>query len=199
VLSFFKVLILIIYWQFGLNNSWAQDACTTRFEIDKTIQSMSLPEIQAACLKLTNPVEDRCQQMMGQGLNDPVCGLATPVLAAYLVKDYHLKTKIMWSLYKTHFLIIVPDYFGPGEHLWIDPSIRAFFERLAPGFEKIPKIFVGSKEQLESLFQANPLNYLVEAANINVSLLMEGYFTVTEAELSRSVPRYVRALEKQWK
>jgi len=59
------------------------------------------------------------------------------------------------AIQSSHIYLTHQNYFGPGQHLIIDPTIRQFFSSTMSKedlHKKIPQVFVGTAAELEALF-----------------------------------------------
>ena len=79
----------------------------------------------------------------------------TPVITAYRIDAIEAK----------HIYLLAENYFAPGEHLILDPTIRQFFSKPLADREaqltqaeinkKIPMLFMGTAAELKKLFEEN--------------------------------------------
>lgn len=96
------------------------------------------------------------------------CLYAPPILMPILRREF---PDIKWKAVATrsklphfrvfHVLYLAPDFFGPGKHLYVDPSLRQFF--FDRSHEHVPKIFVGSAKELTRVVQELDVENMAKA------------------------------------
>ncbi|MDZ4083067.1 MAG: hypothetical protein U1E10_09035 [Bdellovibrionales bacterium] len=122
-----------------------------RVDKDKNVHEKSLSSWIAAARAL----EKKVIKIVGKGpggLYMPFCWEASHALKRLLESEYGLKTTHVEALISssfgdtpgTHYFLKVPDFFGKGDHLYIDPTLQQF----GTNYVK-PPIFVGSRSELE--------------------------------------------------
>jgi hypothetical protein len=108
----------------------------------------------------TKALEKKVIEFVGKGpdgLYMPFCWQASLGLKRVLESEYGLKTTHVEAFISssfgdqpgTHYFLKVQDFFGRGEHLYIDPTLQQF----GTNYVK-PPIFVGSRSELERFVAA---------------------------------------------
>lgn len=99
-------------------------------------------------------LEGEVERRIGRGdgvLYMTFCGVASKVLKELLETQLRFKTTIVSTtiMGDQHYLLLVPNYFGWNEHLYIDPTLQQFGTNYV-----LPKIFVGSRHELRDFAAA---------------------------------------------
>lgn len=110
-------------------------------------------------MKATKALEKKVIQIVGKGpggLYMPFCWQASLGLKRLLETEYGLKTTHIEAFISssygdqpgTHYFLKVQNFFGKGEHLYMDPTLQQF----GTNYVK-PPIFVGSRANLERIIE----------------------------------------------
>ncbi|MBN8540534.1 MAG: hypothetical protein J0L82_09120 [Deltaproteobacteria bacterium] len=125
----------------------------------KKARTLSKDNQIQAWLAATKALEKKVTEIVGKGPNGlymPFCWQASLGLKRLLEAEYGFKTTHVEAFISssfgdqpdTHYFLKVPDFFGKGEHLYIDPTLQQFGTNYVE-----PRIFVGSRAELERFIE----------------------------------------------
>jgi hypothetical protein len=142
-------LQFIVFLIAALLFSFAQAAVKCESLFKRKGKTEAVLQFENSTQSLKNKIrelDNRLKENLGKSLYSPVCFKASKAFGEILLSELGSKTVFVGTSFYgdfPHYYLIIPNYYGYGEHFYIDPTLQQFFKTQVPD-----PIFVGSKAEL---------------------------------------------------
>jgi hypothetical protein len=145
-MRFFGVILLILTTSLAwadttpsCHSVFGAPSYTTPQKYEALVESILSLEVELVSLAATK----------GYKLNQAVCRGAAGTMKDLLKYRLGIEAEVVYSGY--HNMLIFRDFFGNGEHFFIDPNYKAFIAKNRKGIAQEPNVIVGTSSDIKSV------------------------------------------------
>lgn len=153
-----KVLPTILFVLMCLTFSQSHADSSANASLTNSPKSTQIQLEKQLMIEKIRALEPTLSKELERDLRGSYCYEASVILQR-LLRENKVETVLVEAKIADdpHYYLIIPNYFGSDEHLYIDPTILQFSPR-APEYKDKSKMFIGSRSKLEGFVNENKIN-----------------------------------------